>query len=95
MQSINSSILSPITYDKNHPICTNVINVSIGDCLLFARIWYASTSFPSNNKETKKSLRLALGIQWLTLQNLESLRVCHRNQKYIRYLWILRTHRNS
>lgn len=48
------------------PECNDIIDdISLGDCILFdARTWHRSTSMPRS--ETAPSLRLAIGIQWIT-----------------------------
>ena len=62
--------------------CNDVVPVSLGDCILFdARVYHASTSFPAFPQSlTGPSLRIAIGIQWLTPGGLDGLKpgVYHR-----------------
>jgi hypothetical protein len=61
--------------DKGHQhvSCGDVVNVTLGDCILFdARVWHGSTPFPAVT-DGSGSLRLAIGIQWLTPGGLDGL----------------------
>ena len=52
-------------------VCEDTVEVSLGDCILFdARTWHASTPLPPGFDD---SLRLAIGIQWLTPGGLDGL----------------------
>lgn len=57
------------------PPCMDIIDVSLGDCILFdARVWHKSTKMPyTAGNVADKSLRLAIGIQWLTPGGLDGL----------------------
>eukprot|EP01034_Spumella_vulgaris_P038833 gene38833-47956_t len=58
---------------RPHVVCDTVENVTLGDCILFdARVWHGSTPLPSL-LEGDHSLRLAIGIQWLTAGGLDGL----------------------
>lgn len=59
------------------PECTDIVDLTLGDVVLFdSRTWHASTALPST-----VSLRLAIGIQWLTPGGLDGL----SNGEYFRY----------